>query len=283
MTIQDIRQLTSQFGFEAINAILMGKRMGVLGKNAANANPVARRFMDAVDQMFKASNRMTFNEFPFWKWFETASKKEHHQAWDDIFRIGGEIFAQSRVNRDPVFATDGITDFFDIMDQDVDSARGSQPTMNKEEQTVMGIELIAAGVDTTSNAAQWIILYMAQNPAVQQRLAGVLRQVMGPLGLPTAVSLAHIDEAKLLAFVDEVLRIHPVLPTNSRLFTKDVEIAGYNIPAGTFIKLNNFTASRDARFFKEPEKFDETRVARRECPFGSKTFGAGARQCKWLN
>ena len=44
--------------------------------------------------------------------------------------------------------------------------------------------------------------------------------------------------------------------------------------------MSNFCAAKDPRNFAEPTKFDETRLARRECPFGSKTFGAGARQCK---
>jgi hypothetical protein len=50
---------------------------------------------------------------------------------------------------------------------------------------------------------------------------------------------------------------------------------GYKIPTYTAIKLNNWMASKDDRNFNLPQSFDETRMARRECAFGRKTFGAG--------
>jgi cytochrome P450 len=87
--------------------------------------------------------------------------------------------------------------------------------MNKK---VLGIELIAAGIDTTSNSAQWILLYMTQHPEVQEQLAATLKQVMSDAQGP--MTAAHIVEAKLYSFVDEILRIHPVLPAGSRLFPK---------------------------------------------------------------
>ena len=76
-----------------------------------------------------------------------------------------------------------------------------------------------------------------------------------------------------------VLRLHPVLPANGRLFDKEVELLGYKIPPLTRITINNWVSTRDPRNYKDPLTFDETRVPRRECPFGSKSFGAGARQC----
>eukprot|EP00300_Choanocystis_sp_HF-7_P029008 c3524_g1_i1.p1 GENE.c3524_g1_i1~~c3524_g1_i1.p1 ORF type:complete len:531 (+),score=128.31 c3524_g1_i1:40-1632(+) len=274
--VAELRKITSAYGFEAINAILMGKSMNVLGKRPEDVDPLSRQLMDAADQMFRATNTMIFEELPWWKIMETKSKRAHDKAWDDIFRIGGEIFRKHNENKDPRFVNDGAVDFFDIMFEN-ESLESSGFDYNETDRTVMGVELIAAGIDTTSNSAQWILFAMAQFPEVQERLAGKLRELMGPE--PVAITAKVLADAKLLHYVDEVMRLHPVLPLGARMFNQEFEICGYKLPPMTVINLNNWVATKDARNYQSPAQFDETRTARRECPFGSKTFGAGSRQC----
>lgn len=281
--IDELRNLTSAFGFEAICAILMGKSMGVLGGRVelkdSETYKLNREFMRAVDRMFLASNQMMFKEFPFWRWLPTASRRELFASWDLIFQMGGQIFANRTDGRDERYQNDGVTDFFDLM---IDDAPESA-VLTEQDKEVMGVELIAAGVDTTSNAAQWIILMMAQRPEIQERLAESIRSVLGAPDPrhPTLLTAELLQELKLYNFVDEAMRLHPVLPQGNRMFDKEVELFGYKIPPFTSIRLNNWTASRDERNFQKPNEFDETRTTRRECPFGSKTFGAGARQCEF--
>ncbi|CAE7702590.1 CYP27A1, partial [Symbiodinium microadriaticum] len=261
LSIGELRGLTSAYGFEAICSILMGKSMGVLGGNgtvSAEARRHNREFMDSVDGLFRISDKMMF-------------KEEMFKHFDTMFALGGQLFASKNSNRDPRFTDDGVTDFFDMADTESDK-------LSDADREIMGIELIGAGVDTTSNAAQWVLLAMAQLPAVQERLAASIREVMGPPRPGQLITAEQIQELKLHDFVNEVLRLHPVLPTGSRLFDKDVDMFGYRIPAYTTIKLNNWTASRDSRNFTNPREFDETRTPRKECPFANKTFGVGARQ-----
>lgn len=278
LQVSDLRMMTSSYGFEAIAAILMGKSMGVLGKNRDQVDPVIASFMKAVDRIFRASNKMMFGELPLWRVMNTKSRQEHDNAWDEAFRLAGDVFAQSKIHRDPRFLNDGVVDFFDIMDQE-EGNESNNRKLTTEERTLTGMELIMAGVDTTSNAAQWIILCMAKNPEVQERLASKLQELLGPFGTQVPLTDHILQESQLLHFVDEVFRLYPVLPTGSRLFAKDIQLAGYTIPAYTNINLNNFVASKDERHFSNPSAFDETRGPRRECPFASKTFGAGSRQC----
>jgi cytochrome P450 len=283
VNIAELRNLTSAFGFEAISAILMGKHMGVLGSHGGKMDPATfklnRDFMDAVDNMFLATNKMIFKEFPFWRWLPTTSRNSFYASMDTIFSFGAEIFADRTNNRDERYKDDGATDFFDLM---IDDSPESITELTQQDKEVMGVELIAAGVDTTSNAAQWILLMMAQRPEVQERLAASIRSVLGAPcpDNPSRLTPELLQELKLYTFVDEVMRLHPVLPQGNRMFDKEVELFGYRIPPFTSIRLNNWTASRDERNFDKPDDFDETRSVRRECPFGNKTFGAGARQCE---
>jgi cytochrome P450 len=276
--ISDLRLMTSAYGFEAITAILMGKSMGVLGKSHHEIEPTTASFMKAVDTIFRVSNRMMFAELPLWRWFNTKSAQEHDGAWDAAFALGGKVFAEAHLNKDPRYVKDGVIDFFDIMDENENKDPDYRP-LTPEERTLTGIELISAGVDTTSNAAQWVLLCMAQQEVVQERLALKLQELMGPFGQQIPVTDAILQEAQLLHHVDEIFRLFPVLPTGSRFFAQEIHLAGYRIPPYTAINLNNYVASKDERHFKNPSVYDETRGPKRECPFASKTFGAGSRQC----
>jgi cytochrome P450 len=114
---------------------------------------------------------------------------------------------------------------------------------------VIGIELIAAGVDTTSNASDWLLWYMAQHPETQERLATRIREVVGPIkGVP--LTAEHLAELKMNSYMDEVFRLHPVIPLGNRLFNDDAELFGYKVPAKTSIHLNLWAAAKDSRNYK---------------------------------
>ena len=221
--VPQIRTICSQYGFEAIISILTGQRAGVLGRTYETADPTYSRFMVAADTVFRTTSRMMFEELPFWLYFRTRSMREMYAAWDDLSTIGGKIFNSSKDPslQAPEFKNDGAQPFFSVMDLE------SEP-LTEGERTVMGIDLITAGVDTTSNAAQWAIVAMANHPEVQERLAAKLRQLMGDK--PTAITAEHIQEAKLHDFIEEILRLYPILPANVRLFSKEARfVANYLI------------------------------------------------------
>jgi cytochrome P450 len=55
--------------------------------------------------------------------------------------------------------------------------------------------------------------------------------------------------------LDESMRLYPPAWTTGR----EVEIAGYRIPAGSQLMLSQWLVHRDARFFPDPEAFDPDR------------------------
>jgi cytochrome P450 len=61
--------------------------------------------------------------------------------------------------------------------------------------------------------------------------------------------------------VEETLRMHGPIRAMGRTTTRDVEVVGTTIPAGSFVLLHSGSASRDPSVFKEPERFDIERSA----------------------
>jgi len=64
------------------------------------------------------------------------------------------------------------------------------------------------------------------------------------------------DPALIPNAVEEVLRYNSSQISWRRLTTKDTEIGGYNVPAGTAIFMNFASANRQADIFDHPDEFD---------------------------
>ncbi|XP_072048810.1 sterol 26-hydroxylase, mitochondrial-like [Amphiura filiformis] len=86
----------------------------------------------------------------------------------------------------------------------------------------------------------------------------------------------------LKAAVKETQRLYPSAVVNSRILDEDIEIKGYNVPKGTYIMMNSYTASRDPKIFDNPDEFQPERWLQNEKkyhPFASLPFGHGTRMC----
>ncbi|KAJ5673715.1 hypothetical protein N7507_002842 [Penicillium longicatenatum] len=114
--------------------------------------------------------------------------------------------------------------------------------------------LYAGGADTTVSAIASFFLAMAFYPEVQRKAQQELDSVVG---VNTLVQFE--DRAKLPyinALVKEVLRWHPVVPTNiPHVSTQDDTCEGYLIPKGSSIVANIWGFTHDANIYSDPMAF----------------------------
>ena len=108
--------------------------------------------------------------------------------------------------------------------------------------------LLIAGHTTTSNLISNSIYMIAQRPADLDRM--------------------NSDQAFVTSFVEEVLRTRPSFHRNTRITTRDVEVAGELIPAGSIVLLLIASANRDPTFFEDAETFDPDKKRRLNFSFG---------------
>lgn len=84
-----------------------------------------------------------------------------------------------------------------------------------------------------------------------------------------------IDQSTLLpSAIEEALRLETPVPLGVRVATSDVEIAGREIAAGTFVYVLFGAANRDEAAFASPDDFDVTRDTN-----GHLGFGRGSHYC----
>ncbi|ERL87956.1 hypothetical protein D910_05344 [Dendroctonus ponderosae] len=124
-------------------------------------------------------------------------------------------------------------------------------------------DLILAAGDTTAFSMEWLLYLVAKHPEVQSRLRTE----------PT-------ESPYLKNTVKEALRLYPVAPFLTRILSEDIQIKGFDIPAGTVLILSIFTSGRDSESFPEPQRFDPERWAEgRALRAASLPFAMGSRSC----
>lgn len=122
----------------------------------------------------------------------------------------------------------------------------------------MMMDYIAPSLDTTINATSSAIWLFAQNPDQWE----LLRH-----------SPSLIGDA-----INEVLRMEPPIQKFSRVTTRDYELEGTHIPAGSRVLLLYGAANRDERKYFDPDRFDITRK-----PSDQLGFGHGEHACAGMN
>lgn len=114
--------------------------------------------------------------------------------------------------------------------------------------------LIIAGLETTANLIAKSLLLLAEKPA----LAGRIRA----------------EPSLVPAFVEEMLRFEPPSHAVVRVTTRDVEIAGTKVAAGTPLMVLLASANRDETVFSGGDVFDLDRGQQ-----GGVAFGHGPHFC----
>ena len=122
------------------------------------------------------------------------------------------------------------------------------------DEEVLGIcfVLVVAGLDTVTASIGFVLLALARNPGLRQRL--------------------RADESARMAFIEEVLRVDGPVPSVPRFVSEDVVVDGVTIPSGATCWLMFGSASRDPRRYEAPDDIGEQRVS-------NFAFGRGPHRC----
>jgi len=115
--------------------------------------------------------------------------------------------------------------------------------------------ILVAGNETTTNALGNGLKLLIDDPGLAERLRGDLGQVRN--------------------FVEEALRLHAPLQGFFRSVTRDTELGGVHIPAGSRVMLRWGAGGRDPALFEDP---DAVRLERSNAT-QHMTFGTGAHFC----
>ena len=153
---------------------------------------------------------------------------------------------------------------------------------NRDIPTVMALDAMMAGVDTTGASVTFLLYQLAANPEKQELLYEEIREKVGA-GEVTEAALRRMKY--LRASSQESLRLLPVTNGAGRRTQRDLVLSNYNVPAGTCVVYWAFISSLCPSQYSQPERFLPERWLRghedhhQAHPFSHIPFGHGARSC----
>ncbi|KCV71619.1 hypothetical protein H696_01036 [Fonticula alba] len=151
---------------------------------------------------------------------------------------------------------------------------------------------IFAGHDTIATFAAWALYCAAKYPEATEPLLRELDAFWQELGSsdpdgtgtgrsPTMAELNELRELDM--FIKEVMRLYPSAPQISRIISRDIELRGHHVPAGTSCNIQVWALHRNPTYWPNPLKFDPTRFSPENSagrdPFAFIPFSAGVRSC----
>ncbi|KAI0776641.1 cytochrome P450 [Trametes elegans] len=163
------------------------------------------------------------------------------------------------------------------------------PSPEEEHRIKMSAASIySGGADTTVSSEQSLVLAMGVYPSVQRKAQAELDAVVGADRLPTYADLARLPYMHALYL--EIIRWNPVVPLGvPHAVSEDDSYAGYYIPKGTIVMINQWNMLHDPEVYEDPFMFNPDRFLPKPDGRGPEldprkiAFGFGRRICPGIH
>ncbi|KAL0374431.1 UNVERIFIED_CONTAM: Phenylalanine N-monooxygenase CYP79D16 [Sesamum radiatum] len=117
---------------------------------------------------------------------------------------------------------------------------------------------MVAAIDNPSNAIEWALAEMINQPDILDRACKELDQVVGRNRLVDESDLYRLNYIK--ACVKEAFRLHPIAPFNiPHVSMKETIVCGYFIPKNSHVLLSRRGLGRNPRIWEDPLVYNPKR------------------------
>ncbi|XP_075148697.1 cytochrome P450 CYP12A2-like isoform X2 [Haematobia irritans] len=281
----------NRWTLESVSVVALDKQLGLIGRN--RNNPEAKLLFKSLTELFVYSMELELKP-SIWKYYTTPTMKKVIESLDHITEIT-KTYIEEAIER---------------IENEEKSGRPEKPEneksvleklvkIDKKIAMVMAMDMLMAGVDTTSSTFTGLLLCLAKNPAKQAKLRQEVRKL-----LPNKDS--EFDETVfqnmpyLKACIKESLRMYPLTLGNTRVPINDVVLQGYRVPKGTQVIMISTSLMKNEKHYPRgneylperwlrPSKQEEEagQLGTGECPVALKPsspfiylpFGFGSRSC----
>ncbi|KAL0367495.1 UNVERIFIED_CONTAM: Phenylalanine N-monooxygenase CYP79D16 [Sesamum radiatum] len=134
-------------------------------------------------------------------------------------------------------------------------------------QNAIKSEIMLAAIDNLSNAVEWALAEMINQPDIFYRTCQELDQVVGKDRLVDEFDLSKLNYVKACA--KEAFRLHPMVPFNvPHVSSKDTIVGGYFIPKDSEVLLSRLRLGRNPRIWEDPLVYEpERHIINKESEF----------------
>ncbi|XP_055907150.1 cytochrome P450 CYP12A2-like, partial [Eupeodes corollae] len=269
---EELNRLT----FESVAVVALNRQIGLIRKNRDSGD--AKIIFDSLRKFFELTLALDF--FPsIWKYVKTPTFNKQMKNFDTINEIIIKYIneAEKRIENDALSSKNS--------DNEEKSVLEKLLKVDKKVARVMALDLLMAGVDTTSSTLTGILLAIAKNPDKQEKLRQELKTI-----LPQKNSLLTMENMKnlpyLRACIKEGIRMYPIGAGTLRMCSEDIVVSGYQVPKDQEIVLNHNILINEEKYCPRAKEFIPERWLRDEKanheplnPFLYMPFSFGPRSC----
>ncbi|XP_076881777.1 cytochrome P450 93B2-like [Bidens hawaiensis] len=181
-------------------------------------------------------------------------------------------------------------DFLDLL-LDVLEDEKAEIKITRNHIKALILDFITAGTNTSAVIMEWTLVELINNPKVMERAKQEIDTVVGNMRLVKESDAPNLHYIQ--AILKEAFRLHPPIPMLIRKNENVSVKAGYDIPAGSILFVNNWSIGRNHKYWEnplefKPERFLEGGVLKtsldiRGQNFQLLPFGSGRRSCPSIN
>jgi cytochrome P450 len=138
--------------------------------------------------------------------------------------------------------------------------------------------MVMAGHETTASSLAWLLVYLASDRRLWERLCEEARGVDEVPTTPEQVAACPFAQA----LFREAVRIHPPVYAESRRLREAMVVGGHELPAKTILTIPLTLLAHDPQRYPEPLRFDPERWLARQhklSPIETCQFGGGPHFC----
>lgn len=226
---------------------------------------------DALDIVLRDVVRRTNAPIFVPLWLPGKENRRTREAIGILVELVDAIIAERRK------ATDNPPDLLTMLMEARDEDTGEGMSDEQLRDEVMTIFL--AGHETTATALTWTWYLLSEHPDYAAKLHEEIDRVLDGR-LPTVDDLPQLEWTRMI--LDESMRLYPPVPLVARMSQEPDVVAGYELPADTFVFVGPYMTHRHPDFWPEPERFlpERFRDRRANRPrFAYFPFLGGPRQC----
>lgn len=271
---EDFQVELYKWALESVSLVALGRRLGCLQPNLASDSE-QMKLIHSANAIFEGMNDIEMS-MKFWKLWETKELRQLQKNHDEFLRIADKRIRETEAELLQKKPDD--TSELKLMEELL-----LTEGLSRKDVVTLILDMLVAGIDTTSHTLGFVLYLLARNPqsqaTLQEEIDTVLGDHKGPL-LPK--HLAQMSYLK--AVVKESFRIFPLTLGVGRELVKDTVLSGYLIPKGYMVFTLNMFMSKDESLFPRAEEFVPERWLRHKPlgpihPYASLPFGTGTRMC----
>ncbi|KAM7013065.1 cytochrome P450 2J6-like [Tautogolabrus adspersus] len=238
--------------------------------------------------MLKYLSELLYLQGTIWSWLYESfpSVMKHmpgpHNKMFHHFNIVKEFIGQEVQMHKKNLDHNNPRDYIDAFIIEMEKNKETNVGFNETNLAVCSLDLFLAGTETTSTTLRWALVYLINNPEIQEKVQAEIDRVIGQSRLPTMADRPNLPYTD--AVIHEIQRYGNIVPLNGlRMAAKDTTLGGYFIPKGTTLMPILTSVLFDKTEWETPDTFNPGHFLNSEGKFLKKEalipFSAGKRVC----